>query len=252
MTDKERFKTIYHGTDHLLEKPVFGKGSAGMDYGRGFYTTEDKEWGKAWGRIYGKSETAAYNVYELDTKDLNILSLDDYGPLSLLAELLSNRELVSKEEHTELKSIQDFYKVNTSKADVIVGMRANGAYLKVCESFLNGYINLDEMTRLFKKGDMGEQLFLKSEKAFAQIKHIGYDRVKEEHPYEKVDFVAKKETLEFLIQREKDVKCGLYEPSGILVKDVVHDYFKYDKESGYCYVSDYEELEEPDYGHSDE
>lgn len=35
--------TLYHGSDHIIEKPVFGEGKSHNDYGRGFYCTEHVE-----------------------------------------------------------------------------------------------------------------------------------------------------------------------------------------------------------------
>ena len=35
--------TLYHGSDHIVEKPVFGEGKSYNDYGRGFYCTEHVE-----------------------------------------------------------------------------------------------------------------------------------------------------------------------------------------------------------------
>ena len=29
--------TLYHGSDHIVEMPVFGEGKSYNDYGRGFY-----------------------------------------------------------------------------------------------------------------------------------------------------------------------------------------------------------------------
>ena len=39
---------IYHGSDHIIEQPVFGKGKPFNDYGRGFYCTEHIELAKEW------------------------------------------------------------------------------------------------------------------------------------------------------------------------------------------------------------
>ena len=33
-------KTIYHGSDHIIEKPQYGYGKPYNDYGVGFYCTE--------------------------------------------------------------------------------------------------------------------------------------------------------------------------------------------------------------------
>ncbi|WP_218152567.1 DUF3990 domain-containing protein [Succinivibrio dextrinosolvens] len=34
-------KTIYHGSDHTIEKPQYSIGKIYKDYGLGFYCTED-------------------------------------------------------------------------------------------------------------------------------------------------------------------------------------------------------------------
>ena len=39
---------IYHGSDHIISKPEFGKGKFWNDYGRGFYCTESIELAKEW------------------------------------------------------------------------------------------------------------------------------------------------------------------------------------------------------------
>ena len=37
---------IYHGSENVITKPIFGAGNPKNDYGRGFYCTEDKELSK--------------------------------------------------------------------------------------------------------------------------------------------------------------------------------------------------------------
>ena len=41
---------LYHGSDHIIEKPEFGAGKKHNDYGRGFYCTQNIE---GMGRIRG-------------------------------------------------------------------------------------------------------------------------------------------------------------------------------------------------------
>lgn len=42
-------KTIYHGSDHIIEKPKFGYGKSYNDYGIGFYCTQNPNMAKEWG-----------------------------------------------------------------------------------------------------------------------------------------------------------------------------------------------------------
>lgn len=245
-----KIKTIYHGSYKIIDKPKFGIGSSDMDYGSGFYTTMDKEWGITWSQMYGKDNENYCNEYQLDITDLKILNLDQYGPIVWIAELLSNRNF-SLDYKDKIQDIVTFYKLDTSKADVIIGYRANGAYCTILESFLKGHINLNETISLMKKGDLGTQWFIKSEKAFDRINYIGYDKIIEEHPYLKQDFILIKEIKEFLIKREQEIERGIYQPIGILVDDLSQDYYKYDIENQYFYIADYEEIGEPNYDYDD-
>ena len=37
---------LYHGSENIIEKPVYGKGARYNDYGKGFYCTENIELAK--------------------------------------------------------------------------------------------------------------------------------------------------------------------------------------------------------------
>lgn len=39
---------LYHGSEFIINNPVFGKGSPRNDYGQGFYCTRDIEKAKEW------------------------------------------------------------------------------------------------------------------------------------------------------------------------------------------------------------
>ena len=41
-------RTLYHGSQIILEKPEYGKGVRNNDYGRGFYCTEEIELAREW------------------------------------------------------------------------------------------------------------------------------------------------------------------------------------------------------------
>ena len=52
---------------------------------------------------------------------------------------------------------------------MIVGYRADDSYGDVIEAFMSGEISVEEVQRLFYKGELGEQYFIKSKEAFARI-----------------------------------------------------------------------------------
>ena len=66
---------LYHGSDKIIEKPIFGYGKETNDYGRGFYMTKDLELAKEWAARESTSNVYV-NVYELDLNKLYLLDLD--------------------------------------------------------------------------------------------------------------------------------------------------------------------------------
>lgn len=39
---------IFHGSENIIDKPIYGKGKSNNDYGRGFYCTEDYDLACEW------------------------------------------------------------------------------------------------------------------------------------------------------------------------------------------------------------
>ena len=85
-------KIIYHGSDHIIEKPKFGYGKPYNDYGVGFYCTENPNMAKEWG--VGIDHNGYANQYRIECDGLTILDLNtpDYTMLHWLTILLENRE----------------------------------------------------------------------------------------------------------------------------------------------------------------
>lgn len=222
-------RTIYHGSDRIIEKPLFGKGKPDNDYGSGFYTTEDKEKADAWALINGNEGSAITNIYELDDTGLNILNLDEYGSLSWIAEIIHNRGCRGEESQILGDKIDKIYKVDTSKADIIIGYRADDSYIDIVDAFLKNQVAIDEVERLFRKGELGQQLFIKSEKAFNAIRFVGIDKVIEKNE-QSYDLQPRKEVSKFLKNRATDIFLHGYQPTGILARDVIADKYIYNKE----------------------
>ena len=84
-------KTIYHGSNKIIEKPLFGFGKTYNDYGLGFYCTEVLDMAKEWG--VSKDNDGFVNIYEIETEGLTLLDLNssEYTILHWLEVLLENR-----------------------------------------------------------------------------------------------------------------------------------------------------------------
>ena len=177
--------TIYHGNKDASLIPAFGLGSSGNDYGRGFYTTPSielaKEW--AWG-TYTAGDKGYVHTFELNIKSLSILNLTELDSIHWLAELVYNRQLnVQDKEVVEdnIKILLNKYKLDTSKYDVIIGYRANDSYFAYAEAFVSGTIYKATLEKALRTGELGIQVFIKSEKAFRSLKKTAVEEVPEKY-----------------------------------------------------------------------
>ena len=172
-------KRLYHGSECLIEKPEYGKGARANDYGRGFYCTENIELAKEW--ACAKQKNGYVNIYEMDMSGMKILNLNDekYNILNWLAILADNRTYWQSGSIAE--EAKDYIKRNflldISDYDVIIGYRADDSYFSFAQDFVAGVISLQKLSEAMSLGTLGEQIVMKSPKAFDQIQFIGYDSV---------------------------------------------------------------------------
>ena len=193
---------IYHGSIDIIKKPIYGKGKKYNDYGLGFYSTESLELAKEWAVDIDHSGYA--NKYELDLKDLKILNLTkEANVLNWITILLQNRTFNLKNDISKLgkKYLIDHFSINYEDYDIIIGYRADDSYFAYAESFLNNTISLSRLGEALKLGNLGEQIVLKSKKAFDQIKFIEAFEAEKEIYYPLREKRNIKARNEFLLNR---------------------------------------------------
>ena len=165
---------IYHGSVNRIMTPVFGEGKTYNDYGRGFYCTEHVELAKEWACSADSDGYA--NHYHLDCTGLKVLNLNtpEYNILNWLAILLENRKFnVAEGLPQRAKAyILENFKVDYKKYDIIVGYRANDSYFSYAGDFVNGTLSLSDLSEAMRLGRLGEQVVLKSKKAFDALTFV--------------------------------------------------------------------------------
>lgn len=178
-------KILYHGSEFLIEKPEFGKGARHNDYGRGFYCTENKELAREW--ACAKQKNGYVNIYELDMEGLKVLNLNDskYHILNWLAILADNRTYWQNGSIAEeaKKYIKEHFLIDITPYDIIVGYRADDSYFSFAQDFVSGAISLEKLSEAMRLGKLGEQIVLKSPKAFETICFQNYENVDAEIYY---------------------------------------------------------------------
>lgn len=95
------------------------------------------------------------------------------------------------------------------------GYRADDSYTQVVEAFLTNQINITEVERLFYKGSLGNQIFIKLPKAFAQLNWTGSYEVEQEENNREEDIRARREVNKFMQGRMRAILLEGYEVPGI-------------------------------------
>lgn len=173
----EKLITIYHGSEKIIEQPIFGEGKRNNDFGLGFYCTASEDLAKEW--AVSSLHDGFCNRYTLDTEYLNILNLNssDYTILNWIAVLVEHRlfSIKTPVAGRAKKYLIDNFSINVNAFDLIIGYRADDSYFDYAESFLNNGISVEQLARAMRLGKLGEQIVIKSKYAFSKLKYEGFD-----------------------------------------------------------------------------
>ena len=165
---------LYHGSENIIKVPQYHFGNPKNDYGYGFYCTENQELAKEWGCSEEKDGFA--NEYLLNLEGLSLLNLSQskYNILNWLAILLENRtfELASDISIAAKGYLLNNFSISYKKYDIIRGYRADDSYFSFANAFLNNTISVQKLNEAMYLGKLGEQVVLKTKKAFSQISYI--------------------------------------------------------------------------------
>ena len=197
---------VYHGSDHIVETPLYNGSKRTNDYGYGFYTTENKELAMEWACSDNRDGFA--NVYELNTDGLEILNLNDpqYSILNWLAILTKYRSYwQSGSVAEEAKDyLQKNFFVDPSGYDIVIGYRADDSYFSFAQDFVSGAISLRKLSEAMRLGKLGEQVVLKSEKSFSHIRFIDAEPAAAETYFEKKSVRDRDARRAYRLSRQKE------------------------------------------------
>ncbi|MCR5080147.1 MAG: DUF3990 domain-containing protein [Treponema sp.] len=206
-------KQIYHGSNSIIEKPLFGFGKVRNDYGLGFYCTEELSMAKEWG--VSKDVNGYANIYSIETAGLSIFDLNssEYTILNWLAVLLENRifdigsALAQEAKDYLLKNFTVPYK----DYDIITGYRADDSYFSFAQDFINGIISVRQLGNAMKLGKLGNQFVLKSKRAFDAIYYEGYKIADSSESFAKKELRDKSACRQYFdVEKNKRQRGDLY------------------------------------------
>ena len=203
---------LYHGSIRPVEKPVFGYGNVRNDYGEGFYCTEDHELAGEWACSDGSDGTI--NSYLLDASGLDILRLDSEGFTTLhwLEILIENRGIRPGTPVMDagIEWLRRNFSIDASGYDIIIGHRADDSYYSFTRAFLANEISLELLSRAMALGGLGEQVVLKSKRAFDSIEFDGCETADAKIYHQKFEYRDLNARSGFAMMRAEHPLDGLF------------------------------------------
>lgn len=210
---------LFHGSPMVIEKPEYGKGKLHNDYGRGFYCTAHEELAKEWACTEENSGFA--NCYEMDLTDMQVLNLlsEQYHVLHWITVLVCNRtfDIAAPVARRGMNYLKENFYVDVEQYDVVRGYRADDSYFSFAKAFLNNTITMEQLSEAMRLGKLGEQIVLKSERAFANLCFI------ESRPAEHAVYYAKRKQRDESARTEYRRLSGSYDADGIYLIDIIRE-----------------------------
>ena len=151
---------LYHGSDVIVDKPVLIPQLRTLDFGRGFYTTANREQAAAFAR----------KVAERRESDKGFISVYEVAPLKVLRRELDFLEFMSP-DHNWL----DFIFHNRSGAysgksyDIVYGPVANDSVYRTFVAYEDGILSKDETIERLKVVKLYNQMTFSTDKALSYL-----------------------------------------------------------------------------------
>lgn len=209
----------------MVTRPFWGGGNLHNDYGMGFNCTEYVELAREWACM--RSRQAFVNRYGVETDGMKILDLSKppYHILNWLAILLENRTFdlntavgLASKDYLLRVFLPDY-----QEADIITGYRADDSYFSFAEDFLNNSLSIKQLERAMRLGKLGEQIVIKSPKAFERIAY------QESEPVDTAIYGPHRRNrdLEARAAYRKITEEG-FQPDGVYMVDILRENWKND------------------------
>ena len=210
-----RILTLYHGSQTPLERPRFGYDNRHNDFGPGLYCSESLDMAKEWSS--GQYRGGYANEYFIDTDGLGILDLNGRSILCWLAILIKNRPVRKYTGlATEAESwLDENFGMDLSGYDIIRGYRADDSYYSFARAFLNNQITVEQLRDAMHLGSLGEQIVIKSRRAFDRLVYEG--SVRAEHP----EYYARRTARDDAARIAYREATATFDRDGILMTDLI-------------------------------
>lgn len=139
---------LYHGSDMVIENPSSGKGRKDMDFGVGFYLTEDKRMAQKWAC---NKVTSIVNEYDADLSELKVKYLKaDEEWLDYVVYNRTNEGEIPFDD---------------TQFDVIAGPTADDKLFTTLDLYADGVISKEQTIKTINCMNYSQQVVFKNDEA---------------------------------------------------------------------------------------
>ena len=161
---------LYHGSDTEIKNPISDRGRTDVDFGRGFYLTQDKRMTQKWACNKAKS---ILNVYEAEISELKIKNLK--ANEEWLDYVIYNRT------HEGNQPFDD------TQYDIIIGLTVDDKIFAIIDLYSDGIISKEQAVEVVNYMEYSNQVVFKNDIAIR--KALAFREAKELKEMEKQNLI---------------------------------------------------------------
>ena len=106
--------------------------------------------------------------------------------------------------------MKEHFLINVDEYDIVIGYRADDSYFSFARAFVANEISLKQLSYAMKLGKLGEQVVLKSQKAFKNINYISYEVADNKLYYARRKVRDDEARAAYIAELAKDDVDGIY------------------------------------------
>jgi len=159
---------LYHGSNVLVENPIFIRANRTLDFGHGFYTTTSREQAHKWAKIKSRRENTDRGI-------ISIYEVQD----ALLKESSLNIRIFRAASKSWLKFVLDnrMKEGYTHQFDIVKGCVADDRVYACLNAFENKFMDFETAIKELRTYKLDDQVSFHTDKALKYLKFINYEEV---------------------------------------------------------------------------
>lgn len=191
-------KKLYHGSSMIVLNPDLEHTRIDLDFGAGFYLTEDIEMAEKWAC---NKKNSVLNIYHANLSDLKVCQL------GLTKEWL----------HFVIENRNDYeIDLDYENYDVIIGPVADDKMYRTISDYEGGYISAEEAVALLNSGGFSYQYCFRTENAIKSLNFVESRKIVEPEKSQIIENARKdRERMEELIKELKKDKVPKFKQRGL-------------------------------------